>query len=110
MEQWSDPDPGSGRKHPGSATLADPLVYLVIIKKKGKKENLHKNYPVGYPFSGPYRISGFWITVAGYPAKNSIQCIPKLKILCSCMLFSGNKIDCLRRDLVPVSSVTFIVC
>jgi hypothetical protein len=22
MEQWSDPDPGSGIKHPGSATLA----------------------------------------------------------------------------------------
>jgi hypothetical protein len=21
MEQWSDPDPGSGIKHPGSATL-----------------------------------------------------------------------------------------
>jgi hypothetical protein len=21
MEQWSDPDPGSGKKHPGSATL-----------------------------------------------------------------------------------------
>jgi hypothetical protein len=25
MEQWSDPDPGSGIKHPGSATLVGAI-------------------------------------------------------------------------------------
>jgi hypothetical protein len=28
MEQWSDPDPGSGMKHPGSATLRFYLYQL----------------------------------------------------------------------------------
>jgi hypothetical protein len=27
MEQWSDPDPGSGIKHPGSATLGQTFVF-----------------------------------------------------------------------------------
>jgi hypothetical protein len=37
MEQWSDPDPGSGIKHPGSATL--------VPKGGGKilfSENIYK--------------------------------------------------------------------
>jgi hypothetical protein len=33
MEKWSDPDPGSGIKHPGSATLPERLIKL----KRGKK-------------------------------------------------------------------------
>jgi hypothetical protein len=28
MEQWSDPDPGSGIKHPGSATLAGSIGFF----------------------------------------------------------------------------------
>jgi hypothetical protein len=27
MEQWSDPDPGSGIKHPGSATLVQKIFF-----------------------------------------------------------------------------------
>jgi hypothetical protein len=29
MEQWSDPDPGSGIKHPGSATLLGSKIILI---------------------------------------------------------------------------------
>jgi hypothetical protein len=31
MEQWSDPDPGSGIKHPGSATLRQRCVEIFVI-------------------------------------------------------------------------------
>jgi hypothetical protein len=30
MEQWSDPDPGSGIKHPGSATLLPRIINLSV--------------------------------------------------------------------------------
>jgi hypothetical protein len=30
MEQWSYPDPGSGIKHPGSATLPVPVTYTFL--------------------------------------------------------------------------------
>jgi hypothetical protein len=36
MEQWSDPDPGSGIKHPGSATLHVGLIYAQCLKSKFK--------------------------------------------------------------------------
>jgi hypothetical protein len=32
MEQWSDPDPGSGIKHPGSATLVDTICKVKILR------------------------------------------------------------------------------
>jgi hypothetical protein len=35
MEQWSDPDPGSGIKHPGSATLLRriPVIHISVCRK-----------------------------------------------------------------------------
>jgi hypothetical protein len=45
MEQWSDPDPGSGIKHPGSATLplrqakqTEPMPPADLFDRKGKKK------------------------------------------------------------------------
>jgi hypothetical protein len=64
MEQWSDPDPGSGIKHPGSATLEPKLHFsshtganhVAPKLSVGKKSELHH-----YPFPELKPKQNIWI-------------------------------------------------
>jgi hypothetical protein len=69
MEQWSDPDPGSGIKHPGSATL-DSRVHIITITGTGtySKDDHHSEFL--------YHVPCFYFYLALVPEQFSEMQIP----------------------------------